>query len=128
MDKNERFKPIIESLFDGMESFLTSKTVNGEPKTVGETTIIPLVDVSFGVGAGAFSSDTKGNGGGGLGGKLVPVALIVINGDNVRLLRVSTDKSIDRIVELVPDIVAKFKNRKSSDPVEDIDLSSFEEE
>ncbi|MCR4781899.1 MAG: sporulation protein [Lachnospiraceae bacterium] len=127
MEKNKEFKPIIESLFEGMQSFLTSNTVVGEAKTVGDTTIIPLVDVSFGVGAGAFSSDKSGNGGGGLGGKLTPCALIVITGDNVRLLRINTDKSIDRILELVPDVVSKFKKGNNDSSVEDIDISEYTE-
>ena len=127
MEKNKEFKPIIESLFEGMQSFLTSNTVVGEAKTVGDTTIIPLVDVSFGVGAGAFSSDKSGNGGGGLGGKLTPCALIVITGDNVRLLRINTDKSIDRILELVPDVVSKFKKGNNDSSVGDIDISEYTE-
>ena len=45
------FSGIVGSMMKGMEGFLSSKTVVGEPTQIGDTTIIPLVDVTFGVGA-----------------------------------------------------------------------------
>lgn len=65
----ENLKDTMGSLFDGMEGFLTSKTVVGEPIYIKDTIILPLVDVSFGMGAGAFSGDKKDKSGGGIGGK-----------------------------------------------------------
>ena len=67
----ENLKDTMGSLFDGMEGFLTSKTVVGEPIYIKDTIILPLVDVSFGMGAGAFSGDKKDKSGGGIGGKIV---------------------------------------------------------
>ena len=40
------FTSTIESLFKGMDQFVTTKTVVGEPVQVGETIIIPLIDVT----------------------------------------------------------------------------------
>ena len=70
MAAENNFQSTVESLFKGMDSFITTKTVVGEAITVGDTIILPLVDVSFGVGAGAFSEEKKNNGGGGMGGKI----------------------------------------------------------
>lgn len=50
---------IVESLLKGMNSVLTTKTVVGEATTVGDTIILPLVDVTFGVGAGASAGEKK---------------------------------------------------------------------
>ncbi len=47
------FNATVESLFKGMDSFITTKTVVGEAIHIGDTIILPLVDVSFGVAAGA---------------------------------------------------------------------------
>ena len=58
----------MESLFKGMDSFITTKTVVGDAIHIGDTIILPLVDVSFGVAAGAFSQEKKNNGAGGMGG------------------------------------------------------------
>ena len=43
------FNETVESLFKGMDNFLTTKTVVGEAIHVNDTLILPLVDVSFGV-------------------------------------------------------------------------------
>ena len=66
---NNTFESTVSSLFQGMDHFISSKTVVGDAITVGDTIILPLVDVSFGVGAGAAASEGKNNGAGGLGGK-----------------------------------------------------------
>ncbi len=57
---NNNFDTTVQSLFKGMDSFITTKTVVGDAVTVGDTIILPLVDVSFGVAAGAFAGDKKG--------------------------------------------------------------------
>ena len=50
------FNATVEALFKGMDGFLTTKTVVGDAVKFDDGTIIlPLVDVSFGVGAGAFA-------------------------------------------------------------------------
>lgn len=53
------FNNTVESLFKGMDSFITTKTVVGDAIHIGDTIILPLVDVSFGVAAGAFSAEKK---------------------------------------------------------------------
>ena len=42
------FKNTVDSLFSGMDSFLSTRTVVGDAITVGDVTLLPLVDVSFG--------------------------------------------------------------------------------
>ena len=76
MSGENNFKDTVNSLFKGMDAFISAKTVVGEAIHVGDTIILPLVDVSFGVGAGAFESDKKNNGGGGMTGKLTPSAVL----------------------------------------------------
>ena len=87
----DNFEKTVDSLFKGMDSFITTKTVVGEAITVGDGTIIlPLVDVSFGVAAGAFvnAKDTKNNGGGGMGGKIQPSAVIVLKDGEAKLVNI----------------------------------------
>ena len=79
------FNNTVESLFKGMDSFITTKTVVGDAIHIGDTIILPLVDVSFGVAAGAFSQEKKNNGAGGMGGKINPSAVLVIqNGESYK--------------------------------------------
>ena len=56
------FNGVVESLLNGMHSVIEAKTVVGQPTQVGDTIVLPLVDVSFGVGAGATSADKKNGG------------------------------------------------------------------
>ena len=116
------FNNTIESLFKGMDSFITTKTVVGEAIHIGETIILPLVDVAFGVAAGAFSQEKKNNGGGGMGGKINPSAVLVIQNGETRLVNIKNQDGVTKILDMVPDIVNKFaagKGGSDSDVVFD---------
>ena len=67
MAGSNSFKETVESLFHGMDSVITSKTVVGEAIHINGTIILPLMDVSFGIGAGSFNADKKEKGLGGIG-------------------------------------------------------------
>ena len=67
---NNNFEQTVQSLFHGLDQIISTKTVVGEPQVIGETIILPLVDVSFGMGAGAFDKEKSSSGAGGLGGKM----------------------------------------------------------
>ena len=54
---DNNFKGTVEALFHGMDGVFSSKTVVGDAIHIGDTIILPLVDVSFAVGAGAFNAD-----------------------------------------------------------------------
>ena len=112
---NNSFESTVSSLFKGMDQFISSKTVVGDAITVGDTIILPLVDVSFGVGAGASSAEKKDNGAGGLGG-ISPSAVLVIKDDNIRLVNVKNQDAVTKILDMVPDFVNKFTAGKKSDP------------
>ena len=81
MADKSNFNETVNALFRGMDSFVTTKTVVGEAQKLGDITIVPLADVSFGIGAGAFAGNGKNNDGGGLGGKITPSAVLVIAAD-----------------------------------------------
>lgn len=121
------FNATVESLFKGMDNFITTKTVVGEAIHIGDTIILPLVDVSFGVAAGAFSQEKKNNGAGGMGGKIQPSSVLVIQNGITKLVNVKNQDSITKILDMVPDVVNKFtsKNEKEVD-LEDI-ISETEE-
>lgn len=109
------FQSTVESLFKGMDSFITTKTVVGDAITVGDTIILPLVDVSFAVGAGAFSENGKNNGGGGMGGKITPSAVLVINKSGTKLVNVRNQDAITKILDMIPDLAEKFTGKGKED-------------
>ncbi len=101
----------VGALLKGMDSFITTKTVVGEPQQVGDTIILPLIDASFGVGAGAFCDDKKNNGAGGMSGKISPSAVLVIRNGETKLVNVKNQDSMTKILDMVPGFVDKFSNK-----------------
>ena len=59
MGENNKLKGTVEELFRGMDGVISSKTVVGDAIHIGDTIILPLIDVSFGMGAGSFSGEKK---------------------------------------------------------------------
>lgn len=116
---NNSFEKTVESLFKGMDSFITTKTVVGDAIHIEDTIILPLVDVSFGVGAGAFAGEKKNNGGGGMGGKITPSAILVIQNGTTRLVNVKNQDGLTKILDMVPDLINKFSAGKEETPVAD---------
>ena len=115
------FNTSVQSLFNGLGSVLSTKSVVGEPITVGDTTIIPLVDVHFGMGAGSVAADSKNKStsGGGMGVDIDPCAVLVIRGDVVRVIPVESSQStFAKLIDMVPEIIEKFKkkNEEKEDP------------
>lgn len=104
------FNSTVNTLFQGMDNFLTTKTVVGEPAHIGDTIILPLVDVSFGVAAGAFSEDKKNSGGGGLGGKMTASAVLVIQDGQTKLVNVKNQDGLTKVLDMVPDLIDKISS------------------
>lgn len=105
---------IISSLLSGMDSVLTTKTVVGEPTQLGDTIILPLVDVSFGIGAGASlpAADNQKNccGAGGLTGKMSPSAVLIIKNGQARLVNVKNQDTATKLIDMIPDVFDKITN------------------
>ena len=111
-----QFSSTVESLFKGMENFVTTKTVVGDPIQLKGAVILPLVDVSFGCAAGANSTNSKNGAGGGLGGKITPSAVLVLQNGTARLVNIKNQDTVTKLLDMVPDLVNKFT--KSSDQEE----------
>ena len=107
----EHFQGTVEYLFKGMESFVTTKTCVGDPVYIGDTIIVPLVDVSFGVMASAKNEDRRSNGGGGMGGKITPTALLVIKDGATKLVNIRNQDSLSKLIDMAPDLINKFTSR-----------------
>ena len=118
---DNKFDTTVSSLFKGMDGFLSAKTVVGEPVTVTDTIILPRVDVSFGVAAGAGSNDNKNKAAGGMGGKMSPSAVLVIHDGITRLVNVKNQDSVSKIIDMIPDIIDKIKSFKDGKKDPDIE-------
>ncbi len=120
---DNNFKGTVESLFSGMEGVISSKTVVGEAIEIGGTILLPLVDISFGMGAGAFAgdkaSDKKLKSGGGIGGKMTPSAVLVIQNGNIKLVNVKNQDTMTKILDMVPDVIDKVTGKMGKKISED---------
>ena len=119
------FNEVFDSLLGGMNKLMSAKTVVGEATKVGDTIIVPLVDVSFGVGAGSSNADKKNGGGGGFGAKMSPSAVLVIKNGTTKLVNIKNQDAVTKVLDLVPDIVDRFTASKEDmmDDDEAVDIA-----
>lgn len=114
------FESTVSSLFNGMSNFMTTKTVVGEAIHIGDTIILPLVDVSFGMGAGAKADGSKSGASGGMGGKMSPSAVLVIKDGTSRIVNIKNQDTVTKLVDMIPDIITRFSAMVKKDKAEDI--------
>lgn len=110
----------LEALFGKLEKFLKTETVVGQPIVIGETTIVPIVSITFGCATGAgegTGNDPKSGSGSGAGSglssgaKITPTAVLVIQNNEVTLLPVKDKFGLENLLNKVPDLMEKMQNK-----------------
>lgn len=116
-------KETLSALLSEMEGFVSSKTVVGDPVHIQDTILLPLVDISFGVGAGAVEKQQEKNGqtggAGGLGAKIQPSAVLVIKDGQTKLVNIKKQDSVTKIIDMVPDVVDRVTGALKKDKDKD---------
>jgi sporulation protein YtfJ len=125
---------ILDTLMKNLKELVTTKSVVGEPIQAGDATIIPIMKVAlgFGAGGGTTSEKTQTRGGGGGGGvSITPVGFLVLEGGNARMITPGQANKWDGIVDAIPDLVDKFtqfraksKAGKQTPPASDNDAKT----
>ena len=121
---------ILKGVVGELREIARSETIIGEPVTVGDRTVIPVVKISVGFGAGGGQGEDEksrsGFGGGGGGGtKIEPAAFIIIDDKGVSLLPVAKGKW-DQIIDAIPGIAKKISKLKDKLKKEKTDESEEE--
>ena len=99
----------LQSMFSKMENFISTKTVVGEAIHFDGVIIVPLVEVTFGVGSGLGEGKDETTGGGGaLGARMTPVAVIVIMNGTAQLIDVKSQQSVNKLIDMIPGVLSKF--------------------
>lgn len=100
-------QPLAEPLanFDRMISELKTRSVIGEPIRVGNTTVIPFAAVQFGLGNAGAAVGAAG----GMGAKIVPLGVVIVEGDDVRVesLPHKEEKSSATMQQIMQGIIDK---------------------
>ena len=122
MEKNSPLRDVMNSTMEKVREMVDANNIVGAPITTPDgVTLIPISRVSFGFGSGGgdYGKTAKENFGGGAaaGVKIDPVAFLVIKDGATRVLTVAVPpvNTVDRIVEMTPDIldkVEKFFDKK----------------
>ena len=100
-----QFPSTVEALFKGMDNFITTKTVVGEPVKIDDnTTIIPLVDVTCGMAAGSFAQSAK----------MSPSAILVISNGMTKLVNIKHQDAMTKVLDMVPDLMNRFTGKDIS--------------
>ncbi len=112
----------LNGLMGQLENFITTKTVVGEPIHIDNTILVPLIDVSFAAASGATSSNKyverhkekekkvdggSGAGAGGLGAKVTPSAMLVIQNGTTQLINIRNQDSVTKLIDMIPGLIAK---------------------
>ncbi len=122
------FKESVDVLFNKVEDLVSTKTVVGEAITIGDLTLLPLIEVAVGAGAGAKENV---NAAGGVGARITPSAVLVIQNGSVQTINVKNQDAVSKLIDMAPGVVNKlnfgavFGNRDKKEPQEDV---KFEEE
>lgn len=104
-----------EKLLEGLKQISQAETVIGKPIESEGNVIIPVSRVSLGFGLGGNQGKSELTGSAG-GASIDPVAFLVIQGGEVKLLPVSQEKSaLSKVVEMVPEVVESLKSLRSNE-------------
>lgn len=115
---------IMDTTMQKIKEMVDVNTIVGDPMTTPDgTTIIPISKVSFGFASGGADIATKNQtnkqpfaGGSGAGITITPIAFMVVSGADIRLIHVANNvTTVDKIVEMVPEIIDKAKDMFSKD-------------
>jgi len=115
-EKKNQVENVVDTLLQGMENVINTKTVVGDPMVIGDVTVLPLMDVSFGFGAGAGVSGNKNssNNAGGIGGKMSPSAVLIIKDGAARVVNVKGQDVLSKLVDMIPDLIDKVNGKWNS--------------
>ena len=133
---NHPIEGLMNTAMNSIKDMIDVDTIIGEPISTGiDTLIIPISKVSFGFAAGGseFKGETINEyskkekeeqvqyrlpfgGGSGAGVSIEPVAFLVVSNGMVKLLPVTHDSYVDKLIDYVPDLLEKsgefLKNMK----------------
>ncbi|MEY8337220.1 GerW family sporulation protein [Lachnospiraceae bacterium 62-35] len=110
---DNHFDSTVQALFQGMDHFVTTKTVVGDAVKVDDAIILPFVDVSCGMAAGSFAENAKKNGGGGMSAKMTPSAVLIIQNGVTKLVNIKNQDAMTKVLDMVPDFVNRFMSGKN---------------
>ena len=125
------FDTSLNTLFDKVEDIVSTKTIVGDAIIMGDLTLLPLIEVSVGVGIGT-KEGAKEDSAGGMGAKITPSAVLVIQNGNVQMINIKNQDAVNKLIDMAPGIASKLnfsaifgKRNEKKEPKQEV---KFEEE
>lgn len=109
----------IDMLFNRFREHIKSETLVGEPMEIGGITLLPIFDISIMLGFQGGNPGQSADGGAGIGGRVATAAILVIKDRTAELIPVKSDTDLEKLLDLVPDIVDEIQARTKSNTKED---------
>ena len=109
-----KFNDTLATLLDKFKALAKTENVVGDPIVVKDTTLIPIskISIGFATGGGEHGTDDRKSGGDGAGGgiSVTPIAIVVIKeGKDSKLLWLEKeDRSVNKLLDLVPTILNRI--------------------
>lgn len=130
MSEQHPIEGLMVTAMNSIQDMIDVNTIIGEPiETSNNIIIIPISKVSFGFAAGGseFKGETVDEytkkdkeeaiqyrlpfgGGSGAGVSINPIAFLVIQPNNVKLMPVNHSSSLDKLLDYMPDLMEKANN------------------
>ena len=131
-NKQHPIGDLMSTTMQKIREMVDVNTIVGKPIEAGDVTIIPVSKVSFGFASGGSDFTTKNQkpeadnafgGGSGAGVNIMPIAFLIVKGDTVRMLPIAPPPgtTVDRVVELVPEMFDKVTGFMEKNKKEDSD-------
>ena len=122
---------LMRTAMDSIQDMVDVNTIIGEPiETSNDVMIIPISKVCFGFAAGGseFNSETLDEykrkekeeemqyklpfgGGSGAGVSIKPVAFLIINNDNIKLMPIEYASTVDKMIDYIPELIEKITRK-----------------
>ena len=131
MEKNHPIGDLMSTTMQKIREMVDVNTIIGTPIRTDDG-IIPISKLTVGFASGGSDFMTKNQkpeadnafgGGSGAGVNISPVAFLIVKGDTVKLLPVAppAGNTVDRVVELVPEMFDKVTGYMEKNKKEDKD-------
>ncbi|MDO5564785.1 MAG: GerW family sporulation protein [Eubacteriales bacterium] len=108
--KETNIQKTFTTMLEGFKTFAKTNSVVGEPIYAGDSIIIPIMELSCGMGVGDFSSEKENfqKSAGAINAKLTPTSLLIIQEGKTRLMSIKNQDFISKTLDMVPDFVDKL--------------------
>lgn len=135
---------LMRTAMNSIQDMVDVNTIIGEPiETPSDIMIIPISKVCFGFAAGGseFNAGTLNEykkkekeeemqyklpfgGGSGAAVSINPVAFLVINNENIKLMPINYTSTIDKLIDYIPEVVNKFSKNDENTENKDAEIQT----